>query len=570
MPQVPYQPFSTAQPQFQGERISVNTPGASFGENIGAALKQLGGTTEQAGTEIFQRAMALQDLKNETDARAAQTEFATKSSLAHADFGALEGKAARDGLQPYLDSQAKLREDIRGNLKSPAAQRYYDADTLPFMQRNVFSAAGHAAEENKKWVVGTANANLEVAAKTFVDPTSENEFNDKIANVRKQVDTIADTRQLDPAQKQLLEMKEISKTRMAQIVQLAQQNPPKAFDMLDKHKGDITDQDMYDKTLDIVQSRNRAVGSAMLADKVYSPNKTLAQMETEVKAQTGALSHGDPLFEKDALSALRGKVTYDRYATQQDNHNNVNKMWEGITGGVKNMQELLAKPGMQEAFDALPASDQHKIPGMINTYNASRDKQVQEGTYTKLVGMANNDVEAFLNTDLGSQPLSQPQMRALITKRAQLLKNPGDDPRLTRALGWMRGSRGSELEALGIYSRTQNNKDDYDHYTGALQSAIDVWTTEKGHPPSYKEVSEEIGPQVIRQRSEPSTFFGKYWPTTKPFYQQEVPSGWGDDLKAVAKARGEMEPTDEEINRAFVRSQFIKLYHKESPSDGGK
>lgn len=163
MPRVPVEAFATAQPISSGERVAVSTPSEVFGENVGAALQHLGATTEQAGGELFQRAIALQDLKNENDARQAQTDFATKSSELHAQFGALTGQAASDALPKFLKDQADLRTQIRGSLKTPIAQRMYDSDTLPFMQRNVFSAAGHAADENKKYTVETLGA----TAKTY-------------------------------------------------------------------------------------------------------------------------------------------------------------------------------------------------------------------------------------------------------------------------------------------------------------------------------------------------------------------------------------------------------------------
>ena len=159
MAQVPYQGFSTANPESSGERAQVSTSGAAFGENVGAAIQGLGSTTEKVGDEVFSRAMALQDLRNETVAREAQTNYAEQASLLHAQYGALEGKAAVDALPGYIKSQKDLRDSIRGSLDTQNAQRFYDRDTLPFMQRNIFSAAGHAADQNKRLgLFGTAEA----------------------------------------------------------------------------------------------------------------------------------------------------------------------------------------------------------------------------------------------------------------------------------------------------------------------------------------------------------------------------------------------------------------------------
>ena len=183
MAQIPYTPYSTEQPQGGGERVQVNAPPAAFGVNVAQAVEGLGGQIEKSGDELFTRAMALQDLRNETDAREAQTQYVEKSSELHAQYGALEGKAAADGLQGYIKAQGDLRQQFRDGLKTQFAQRYYDRDTLPFMQRNIFSAAGHAADENKRSVIGTAEANMDLSARSFVDPKKDSEFKDKVYSV---------------------------------------------------------------------------------------------------------------------------------------------------------------------------------------------------------------------------------------------------------------------------------------------------------------------------------------------------------------------------------------------------
>lgn len=556
MPRVPYEPYPTAQPQGGGERVSVQTPGAAFGENIGQALEGLGTTTEKVGGELFQRAIALQELKNEAEARDAQTEYATKASLLHADFGALEGKAAADRLPGYLKDQADLRTSIRDRLSNPMVQRFYDVDTLPFMQRNVFSAAGHAADQNKKAIVGTAQATVDVATKTFVDPTNESEYNAKIDTVRSAAATIAGAHNWSPEQTQDYILTQTSKLRAAQITQIAHTDPLRALQMLDQNKEDMVQND-YDLTMDRVRAQNRAVGAVNLANSVYGDGtKPFQQMADEIKERSPALAHGDPIFEKDALTALRGKVFYDKSAQRDSNNTTSQEIWnDGILKGVKNVQELRNLPGMAEKIDSLPPKVQAQIPEWINRYNAARDKSANEENFTKLMGMSYTDREGFLNTDLSAQNVSQAQMRRLMAVRAELIRNPRDDPRVGKALDWMKTSHASELQALGIYGRDKNNPDQYDHYVGAMQSAIDAWTQDKGKPPSYKELTEEIGPSIIKQRSG-----SHFWNSNRAFFDQDLPEGWGQDLIEEAQRRGEPPPTNEELYRAYVRSLFLELY----------
>lgn len=574
MAQVPYQPFSTANPESGGEKLSVSTSPAAFGVNVGQAIQGLGATTEQVGNELFTRAMALQELRNETDAREAQTRYAEKASLLHAEYGALEGQAAADGLPAYIKSQSDLRDEIRGGLNTAHAQRFYDRDTLPFMQRNIFSAAGHAADQNKRNVIGAAQAQKDITAKTFVDPKNEEEFQHKLGMTTNADSTIIDARGLaqDSPQATDLKMRSVSSLRLGQIVQTAHDDPQFALGQLDKYKEQLT-QDDYAKALQVTRAQNRAVGGVNLVNSIYSPDKSAKDMEAEIKKASPGLAHDDPLFEKDALTQLRNKITTDRYIAKQDRDTGVQKVDEAImSSNAPDMRSLRLEPGMAATIDALPASDREKIPGKITGWQRSANERGQQENFTQLTGMYHNDREQFLDADFSKFNLSQPQIRDLMAKRAQALKNPADDPMLNRAMGWMRQSRAAELRALGIYFRPTQGADatDYDHYTGAMASAIDAWRQDHGKPPGFKDIVDEIGPSVIHQRTEPGVFGMLLGGNKRPAFQQDmsVVKKWADEKGLVNEitARGGVEPTDEELYRAFLRSQFIELYSKEKTS----
>ena len=576
MAQVPYQGFSTANPESPGERAQVSTSGAAFGENVGAAIQGLGSTTEKVGDEVFSRALALQDLRNETVAREAQTNYAEQASLLHAQYGALEGKAAVDALPGYIKSQKDLRDSIRGSLDTANSQRFYDRDTLPFMQRNIFSAAGQAADQNKRWVVGTAEANMDLSSRTYADPKDPAEFNHKLQQVQAQVPIVAAAKGWGPEEESDYLMKRTSALRLGQIGSIAHNDPQTALTMLEANRTgpqqDRMTQDDYEKGLLVARAQNRAIGSANLANQVYSPDKTAAQMEDEVKKASVGLSQGDPLFEKDALRELKSKVVNDRFVAKQDQDAGMQKIYDALQKGVHDVRELRLQPDMAQTIDSLSPKVQSMIPGLIASYNDKRDKQGREDRFTELWGQSYSDREKFLENNFTDENLSNAQMNRLITRRAAVLKDPNDDPHIARSLGWMQITRGAELRALGIFNKPKEGADstDYDHYVGALQQGIDAWRQDNGKPPSYKDITETIGPAAIRQRTEGGIFgfFGKQ----RGAFDQDAKTvkDWADKKGLVQQMldRGQPAPTEEEIYRAFVRSQFIDLYSKEKPSGG--
>lgn len=571
MAQVPYTPYSTAEPTSGGERISVSTSPAAFGVDVAQAVQGLGGQLEKSGDELFTRAMALQDLRNETDAREAQTQYAQKASELHAQYGALEGKAAADGLQGYIKAQADLRTSFRDGLKTQFAQRYYDRDTLPFMQRNIFSAAGHAADQNKSSVIGTAQAQKDITARTFVDPKSDNEFNDKLAQTNSADETIAAAKGFTPEQTASLKMNSTSGLWLGRIGQVAHDDPQAALKMLDENKEALTQAD-YGKAVTVTRAQNRAIGGANLVNDVYSPDKTAAQMEQEIKDRSADLAHGDPLFEKDALTGLKGKITSTRYFDKQDQDASMQKVYQSLQSGVADVRELRLQPGIAQTIDSLPPKVQAMIPGLINSYNDKRDKQGREDKFTELWGQSYSDREKFLDADILHSDLNNSQKDRLITRRAAVLKDPNDDPHVQRSLGWMQITRGAELRALGIFDKPKEGADstDYDHYVGALQQGIDSWREDHGKPPSYKDVTETIGPAAIRQRTEGGVF--GFFGSKRGAFDQDVKTvnDWANKKGLIQQMldRGQPAPTEEEKYRAYIRSQFIDLYSKEKPSGG--
>jgi hypothetical protein len=66
-------------------------------------------------------------------------------------------------------------------------------------------------------------------------------------------------------------------------------------------------------------------------------------------------------------------------------------------------------------------------------------------------------------------------------------------------------------------------------------------------------------------------FFGG---TKRPAFDRDmsVVKKWADDKGIVNDivAKGGLEPTDEELYRAYLRSQFIDLYSKPKDTSGGR
>lgn len=568
MAQVPYSPVpSQTLSEIPTPEMKPAIPAAAFGGEVGQALSKLGTVTEGAGNEIFARAIALQNLQNETDAKEADAKYMIDAGKLHANYSALEGKAAVDAYPKYTADLQKLRIDTRESLPTAMSQKMYDSSSLSTMGRSIFNGAGHAATEQKKYVVNTATANMDLDAKSVEDnPQDPRLFEDKLRRTERNAATVAAAHGFGEAQEKDLLLKATSKLWSQRIIGLSRTDPFTAAKELDDAKTNLT-QDDYLKVDNTVRATSRAVGSTQIANEIFNAGKagpdkapaSFSDMEKEVRAKAKDLNPDDPLLEQHAVSQLHSIYNQQKYAQRQEQGANMETINKALHDGVVDYQTFRANPQLAAAEDALYDSGKKiNIPGMINTYNAARDKADNESHFRTLMGQSNNDVLGFLDQNpYEDKHLSQGQMNQIVARQSALKKQVGQDPQVDRAMSWLRQGFGSQMQALGTYSRTKTNTEDYDHLTGTVQDAMSIWAEQhQGKQPTQKEFDEQIAPKVIQQRSEK----GWLWNTNKPFYNQDTPDDFAEKVKAHVIAKGGVEPTPEELNRAYVRMQLLKLY----------
>jgi type II secretory pathway pseudopilin PulG len=233
-------------------------------------------------------------------------------------------------------------------------------------------------------------------------------------------------------------------------------------------------------------------------------------------------------------------------------------------------------PGAAAAIEKLDPKIRANAGTIQDYINRTRDaayKTTQQEYKQRALGLSTNDVEKFVSTDFTTWPLNRVDLTEIQNRQAKLVKNAQDDPRVMHAQSWMRGAMGTQLQALGIYSRNANNTDDYDHYTGALQEAIQEFQEEHKHAPTYKDVIEHIGPQVINTQTEHK---GWLWNSQEPAFEQwtrpqpnEVPPEFRQQITKEVIDKGGVVPSEDQLYRAYIRSQFNKLYgSKGTPSAG--
>jgi hypothetical protein len=151
MPNVPYQPVPNVQPLpgtgTQG--VSINTPGAAFGETVAGALKSVGSNIASGGDELFARAEAMQNLTNHNDATMAAADFADAAGDLHQQLKSLEGRNAVSRMDTFPQELEAKRMAIREGLKTDVAKKSFDAESRNVYNRTVLSGADWAAQQHR-------------------------------------------------------------------------------------------------------------------------------------------------------------------------------------------------------------------------------------------------------------------------------------------------------------------------------------------------------------------------------------------------------------------------------------
>jgi hypothetical protein len=155
VPGAPYEPYPTT--QITERPIPLERPavtGAAFGENVANALSVFGGDAQKAGDELWTRAVALQRLKNEADARNTAISATQDMAVEQSKFDTLEGKARSDALVPHLKALDSIRQRYRSSLGNLEAQSFFDNEAANLQNRFTVQAAARAGEGLKEYIDG--------------------------------------------------------------------------------------------------------------------------------------------------------------------------------------------------------------------------------------------------------------------------------------------------------------------------------------------------------------------------------------------------------------------------------
>lgn len=566
MPSVPYTGVPTVAPSEQGTpNISVDTPIAAFGGTVASAIGSVGQAAQHAGSEIMNRAIALQELQNDTMAKEQDAKYMMRVGEIHARYNSLEGQDAVAAYPKYIRDLQALRRDYRDALPNPDARRRFDSSSLSFMSRNIFNGAGHAATQQRTWSRGASNARVEAVNNDVARDPSQGAFDNGVRTIEQEVRD--QEHGWSPEQIENEVTKRKSKLIATRIQSLARTQPFEAARMLEENRGQMAAADIP-TTERVVQTNRNNAGARSISNEVNPPivegveGPPLQERIDEGMRRAREVAPDDPGFADYVRDRIITDYNRMRSVSRDDNLRTRNVVDTAMGGQGNNgraptsVEELTADPEVAAAWQRLTARQQQAYQKVL-AKNARGDfdwNEDRRSRYYELLGMSDGERRnEFLDVDITAEEMPWTARNQLINRQRALRRVSDNDPRIGAAMTQLN----TILQPAGITPRQDPTR--YNQFKGALIDAIQTFQQEKNKSPNAQEV-QEIGTRLLQQQVQPGRIFGSFWPNRPSFFEMSVPDDLLKAFKADPRFNGR-EPTEFELER--FRRQYVNRRYQE-------
>lgn len=571
MPAVPYSPVPEVPISQQGiQGVNVPTPIAAFGGTIAEAIGSSGKALERAGDEIMQRAVAIKQLENETEAREADAEYTVAMGELRAKYHSLEGRNAVSAFPQYQQDVRKLQQDFSSRMSNPMSKRIFDRESRGMMARSIFSGAGHSATQNRLWAERASVARTDTTISSTLQDGSPTAIVQARRTIEDESHNLAGLNGWDEASRERWAREQNSKLITTQVRRLANDDPFEAKRFLDENRAQLDDKDIL-RAEQTVQTSLYRKGSLKIANEINDQpiegGDTLERRVERAKEKAQQLVPDDKEFAQFAADQVITGYNRQRGLRQEVTNERRNVIESALIGGLgdgkipASLDELRSlSPEAATAWDSLKPADQRKYMGIMAKLSkgdvAWTPERLRE--MEKLKGLAHTDPAAFMSRDLAGEDLPLSARKQLLDLRVALAKRSGGDPRLSSALQMLRPM----LRSAGIMS--DQDKDRYNQFVGGLLDSLADWQKANPGKVPKKEDYEKMGTNLLSNQRDPTkyTVFGLFPNRQTPLFEQSLPEALLEEFKNDPRWQGR-EPTAvelEQFRRQYIRKRYQELF----------
>jgi protein-tyrosine-phosphatase len=212
----------------------------------------------EVGNELARSALQMQEIKNETEANNASTNYITQSGESQEKFQNLLGEEPHQKLDAHLADLSKSRMDIRGSLSNDAVRRAFDSQTLGAFRQNVIRSGGHAASQLKQANFHSGEAVIAMNERGAANDETDEQFNDRIGRMKQAVEGMRSSAGYTSSMVANRQQAEEQKLQIARVRGMADRSPTDAEKYLEQQKGKL-DLPQYNQINEYVQGKVRPV-----------------------------------------------------------------------------------------------------------------------------------------------------------------------------------------------------------------------------------------------------------------------------------------------------------------------
>lgn len=603
MPRAEYVPYSTVKPEGPKqvtERLDISFPQVEFHNSIGKALGQigeqgfgtlsratkevasafdnLGANFEHTGNQLWQRAIGLQEVQNQTTQTKAEIEYDKYANDEQVKFGQLQGDAANEGAyKAHLTNLEDKRKELLEKLPNQAVRNGFDNSTSRTVGRLGMQAAEHAAKETRKSFIESSEARVDqyrdqISKTTDIEETKRlaEKVHDEIFG--KQAPAKGWTPEI--AAKNLRDV--LAEAHASQISTISRTDPTAARNMLltPENKALIPNP-LYDATMNKVLQNEVVIQSTNIGNEIQGkmPDAPIEEKKAEGKKRALEINPNAPLLVEAAERAVeREHNEHRRELAQEEQRHELTVEQELYGFGNKEgkvptkVQDLYANEDTRRSWEWLQANAPKKANRVLQVLAKSAkgdypDTPLARTRQWELQGMALNEPGRFRDLDLMMEEIPWSMRSTLRNEQLKIIKEGiklENDPQTSRALSIMRSVLPKDLTPL--------HKDKWNTFTGLVREALIAKGKERGFDkPLNEEEIRNLGKTLLEKM--PGT---GYWPGDwgqQTLYQtlKDVPPEHVDAMRQKFPKE-----TDDQLVQRYRQTIIRDEYNKRYGTSGTK
>lgn len=583
MPVVPYNPVPQQALSSQGlADIRPNVPAEAFGGDIATAISGFGKSVSGAGDAIFERALWLQNLNNEAEARKTTADYTVAVGKLTADYNAKEGSDAVKAYPEYAKAIRVLRDQYGGTLSTPMSQRIYDSQSQGVMAHGIMNSATHAVGQQKAFTIKSFDAaNTADLERLSLDPENKTLADQIDYAMEARARKLGDLHGAPPQDTENNIRVAKSSALVTRIQALMQDNPPAARQMFKDNEEaiDHTLRGKVDNATETLLTQHYATKGA--TDYIAShtddegnltvPIKT---MDADLRKLATNLAPDNDKLPEALVNQAHGLNNKNQYAHKDEVRRANETIYDSMLNGATSLPALMKDGSGAAAWQILPPSEQAKWSKRFDQYNVAEGKKYNEEVMKQMQGMKENSntVTDFLEIDPTSKDLnlSRSNIDTVLRWQKEAKKDIGKSGKVNSYLNLLEGNYAVQLGELKLMDRGKANAAQYDQFSGSVIAAVDAWKEQKGSKtyPTDQQFLKEIAPQLMQQTIRKTGMFDTMWQSLgmpNKTYGFQAADTSSDQYKAYVKEKTQeylkrgLDPDQYEIDRQYKAQVFKEI-----------